>query len=257
MTSRLDLNEKNILVTGACGGIGSSLCTFLVSHGATVYACDINEQQLEELAAKNPAQIVPVVADITNLTDMKAKLSTIDLHAVVANAGMARGLSLESMSDEDWYYDTSLNINGTYHTVEATLNAIKKNHGGYVIIGSVNSFQYLGHPAYSAAKAALESYTRSLATEYGKYGIRANMICPGTVKTQAWAARAAKDPQVFEKLKKWYPLGRFLEPEDISAAVAFLLSGFGQNISGAIIPVDAGLSAGNRILASQLTLQDI
>lgn len=257
MTTNLNLSAKNILVTGASGGIGSNLCTYMVSQGATVYACDIDKEKLDEISEINPEKIIPIEADITNLANMKAKLSNIDLHAVIANAGMARGLSLESITDEDWYYDTSLNINGTYHTVEATLGAIKKNKGCYLMIGSVNSFQYLGHPAYSAAKAALESYTRSMATEYGKFGIRSNMICPGTVKTQAWAARALKDPQVFEKLKKWYPLGRFLEPEDISAAAAFLLCDISKNISGAIIPIDAGLSAGNRILANQLTLQDI
>ena len=93
--------------------------------------------------------------------------------------------------------------------------------------------------------------------ELGKFGIRANIVCPGTVKTQAWQARAEKNPKVFEQLKKWYPLGDFATPDDIADAVLFLASDAARVITGVVLPVDGGLMAGNRVLAAELTQEDI
>jgi len=125
-----------------------------------------------------------------------------------------------------------------------------------VLIGSVNALTTLGHPAYSAAKAALVSYTRSLAMELGAYGIRANIVLPGTVKTPAWQARADKNPQVFEQLKKWYPLGDFATPDDVADAVLFLASPAARVITGVALPVDAGLMAGILPMAREITVED-
>ena len=82
----------------------------------------------------------------------------------------------------------------------------------------------LGNPAYSAAKAGLLSLTRSLAVEYGPKGIRTNMVSPGTVETdiENWRIRRRKNPQIFDQLARWYPVGRVGQPEDIAAAVAFV-----------------------------------
>ena len=128
--------------------------------------------------------------------------------------------------------------------------------GSLVLIGSVNGMQALGHPAYSAAKAGLISYTKALAMEFGPFGIRANIVCPGTVKTPAWQARVDKNPQVLENLKKWYPLGDFATPDDVADAVLFLASSRARLITGVALPVDGGLSAGNRVLAHELTLEE-
>ena len=120
-----------------------------------------------------------------------------------------------------WQRDVNLNLNGTFYTVEAVrASMIERQQGVLVLIGSVNGMASLGHPAYSAAKAGLISYTKALALELGKYGIRANIVCPGTVKTKAWQARVDKNPQVFENLKKYYPLRDFATPDDIADAVS-------------------------------------
>jgi NAD(P)-dependent dehydrogenase (short-subunit alcohol dehydrogenase family) len=141
--------------------------------------------------------------------------------------------------------------------VEAVRGHMMAGSGGAIVnIGSVNGLSALGHPAYSAAKAGLENYTKALATEFGHHNIRANLVCPGTVRTPAWEARVRKNPQVFERLRKWYPLGRVAEPIDVARAVAFLASDAAGFINGTTLVVDGGLTAGNSVLASELTLED-
>jgi NAD(P)-dependent dehydrogenase (short-subunit alcohol dehydrogenase family) len=128
--------------------------------------------------------------------------------------------------------------------------------GSIVNIGSVNGLGALGDPAYSAAKAGMISLTRSLALEYGRFGVRANIVLPGTVRTPLWERRAKKDPKVLARLARWYPLGRIVEPEDVARAVGFLASDAASAITGAALPVDCGLSAGNIVMARELTLED-
>ncbi len=134
---------------------------------------------------------------------------------------------------------------------------MKSRRAGVIVnIGSVNGLAALGDPAYSAAKAGMIAMTRSLAQEYGRYGVRVNIVLPGTVRTPIWDERAKKDPQVLRTLERWYPLGRIVEPRDIVNAVAFLASDLAAAITGAALPVDCGLTAGNIVMARELTLED-
>lgn len=100
------------------------------------------------------------------------------------------------------------------------------------------------------------SLKRSLAQEYGRYGIRCNIVLPGAVRTPIWDERRAKDPNVLEVLERWYPLGRMVEPDEVARVIAFLASDAASAITGAAIPVDCGLTAGNIVMARELTLED-
>lgn len=255
---------RNILITGACGGIGRALCQAFVNAGDYVFAQDREAAQLADLVAHLGAdKCSAVAADITDANQLKQALSSVvathgEVHVLVANAGAAQALTLQSTTEESWKLDMDLNLNGTFHTVEAVRPAMQNaGKGNIVIIGSVNGMTSFGHPAYSVAKAGLISYTKALAMEFGKFGIRANMVCPGTVKTQAWQARVDKNPQVFEDLKKWYPLRDFATPEDIADAVLFLASDAARVITGVVLPVDGGLMAGNQVFARELTQEEI
>jgi NAD(P)-dependent dehydrogenase (short-subunit alcohol dehydrogenase family) len=256
--------KRNVLITGACGGIGRALCMAFVNAGDHVFAQDREAEQLKELVAQLGAEhCTAVVADLTDSAELKLSLAQVtkkfgDVHVLVANAGAAQALTLQSTTEESWKQDMDLNLNGTFHSVEAVRPAMQAaGKGNIVIIGSVNGMTSFGHPAYSVAKAGLISYTKALAMEFGKFGIRANMVCPGTVKTQAWQARVDKNPQVFEDLKKWYPLRDFATPEDIADAVLFLASYAARVITGVVLPVDGGLMAGNQVFARELTQEDI
>ena len=256
--------NRVVLVTGACGGIGSVLCKRFVVQGDTVLALDIDASALERLSKQlGETQVTPLVADLGDAAAVQqavaaavAKRGPVDV--LVANAGAAEGLTLATTDAASWQRDIHLNLNGTYHTVEAVrASMIERQQGALVLIGSVNGMAALGHPAYSAAKAGLISYTKALALELGRHGIRANIVCPGTVKTQAWQARVDKNPQVFEDLKKWYPLRDFATPDDIADAVLFLASPMARVITGVALPVDGGLMAGNRLMAQELTLESL
>ncbi|HEX2243270.1 MAG TPA: SDR family oxidoreductase, partial [Gammaproteobacteria bacterium] len=128
-----------------------------------------------------------------------------------------------------------------------------KNRSGVILnISTVNALAYYGNEAYSAAKAGVLSLTRSLAVRYGPFGVRANAIAPGTLRTSAWKERRQRDPDVFERLAKWYPLGRVGEPEDVAGAALFLASDEAAWISGAMLPVDGGLTVGNLQMAREI-----
>jgi NAD(P)-dependent dehydrogenase (short-subunit alcohol dehydrogenase family) len=256
--------KRVVLVTGACGGIGSVLTKRFVEAGDHVLALDRKAEPLAALAGDlGAAQVTPLAVDTGEASAVRdavarATAATGPVDVVVANAGSATGLTLAKTDAEIWQRDVHANLNGTYHTVEAVrASMIERQHGAIVLIGSVNGMAMLGHPAYSAAKAGLISYTKALAVELGRYGIRANIVCPGTVKTPAWQARVDKNPQVFENLKKWYPLGDFATPDDIANAVLFLASPLARVITGVALPVDGGLMAGNRLMAEELTLESL
>ncbi|PMS37410.1 NADP-dependent 3-hydroxy acid dehydrogenase YdfG [Trinickia symbiotica] len=254
--------NRVVLVTGACGGIGSALCRRFVEAGDHVLALDIDAGTLSALAGELGAdRMSPVAVDLGEAAAVKSAVAqavaaTGPVDVLVANAGGAISGSLASTDPASWQRDVHLNLNGTYHTVEAVrASMIERRRGAIVLIGSVNGMTALGHPAYSAAKAGLISYTKALAMELGRHGIRANIVCPGTVKTPAWQARVDKNPQVFEALKKWYPLGDFATPDDVADAVMFLASPMARVITGVALPVDGGLMAGNRLMAEELTLE--
>jgi NAD(P)-dependent dehydrogenase (short-subunit alcohol dehydrogenase family) len=103
---------------------------------------------------------------------------------------------------------------------------------------------FYSHPTYSAAKAAVFSLTQTMAALLGADGIRVNAVAPGTIRTAAWDHRLAEDPEVFEELARYVPLGRVGTPEHVADAVAFLASPAASHITGVILPVDGGLTTG-------------
>ncbi len=259
--SGFQFEQQVALITGAAGGVGRALCEFFCQSGATVIALDCDQAAVDALADSLGPACVPLVADVTNLASLQTALDSVTaktgaVSLLVNNAGAAAATALSNMTAEAWRHDIDLNLTGAFHCVEAVkAGMFAAGTGNIINIGTVNALQALGHPAYSAAKAGLISYTKSMATEYGPKGIRVNMINPGTVKTDAWKARVAAKPDIFDNLKKWYPLRNFAEPVDIANAVGFLASPLARVITGAIIPVDGGLTAGNPVLAAELTLE--
>ena len=147
-------------------------------------------------------------------------LGPIDI--LVNNAGGSAHRTLARTDPAGWRQNIEGNLDNAYYCAHAVIPGMLAKRSGVIInIGSVNGLSALGDPAYSAAKAAMISLTRSLAQEYGPYGVRANIVLPGTVRTPLWEKRAAKDPQVLETLRRWYPLGRVVEPVDIAQSRRF------------------------------------
>ena len=254
---------KVVAITGAAGGIGQSLCRYFGAQGAAIAAIDISpgvEALAGELAASG-IKSAHAKADIGERKAVDEAFSRLasqlgDIDILVNNAGFSAHPTFARTDPESWRHEVNGNLNGAYYCAHAVIPAMKAKGGNIVAIGSVNGLSALGDPAYSAAKAGLISLTRSLAQEYGRFNIRSNIVLPGTVRTPLWEQRAAKDPKVLETLRRWYPLGRIVDPEDVTAAVGFLASDAARAITGAALPVDCGLSAGNIVMARELTLEE-
>jgi NAD(P)-dependent dehydrogenase (short-subunit alcohol dehydrogenase family) len=255
---------KVVAITGAAGGIGQSLCRYFLDAGAKIAAVD-KSPKIEQLAAelKAPAGMLKhAVADIGDATQVAQIFATLTkvlgpIDVLVNNAGGSDHATLAKTDPAGWQQEINTNLNSAYSCAHAVIPGMKAKGGGVIIaIGSVNGLSALGDAAYSAGKAGMISLTRSLAQEYGRYGIRANIILPGTVRTPLWRKRAAKDPKVLEVLKRWYPLGRIVEPEDVAQAVGFLASDAASAITGVALPVDCGLTSGNIVMTRELTLED-
>ncbi len=257
-------DKKIVAITGAAGGIGQELCRHFGREGATIFAIDkkdtVNTFAIE-LAAEG-ITVHPLTCDISDavaVTNSFCKLMKDfgDVDILVNNAGFSEHPTIEKTTPRDWAFDINGNLNGAYNCVHTVLPGMKKKgKAAIVTVGSVNGLSALGDPAYSAAKAALISMTKAIAMENGRYGIRANIVLPGTVRTPIWNARAAKNPEVLKTLTRWYPLARIAEPSDIANAVAFLASDAASAITGVELLVDCGLTAGNIVMSRELTLEN-
>jgi NAD(P)-dependent dehydrogenase (short-subunit alcohol dehydrogenase family) len=257
--------DKVVAITGAAGGIGQSLCRYFIDEGAKVVAID-KKASVESLASDlkvAPGSFSGTVADISEPAEVDRAFASLagalgPVDVLINNAGGSSHRTFARTDPAGWQHDINGNLNSAYYCARAVIPGMLAKRAGVIIaIGSVNGLSALGDPAYSAAKAAMILLTRSLAQEYGPFGIRANIVLPGTVRTPLWQQRAGKDPKVLETLRRWYPLGRIVEPVDIARAVGFLASDAASAITGVALPVDCGLTSGNIIMRSELTLEDL
>ncbi|TCM58127.1 NAD(P)-dependent dehydrogenase (short-subunit alcohol dehydrogenase family) [Rhizobium sp. PP-F2F-G48] len=250
------------VVTGAAGDIGRAIAARLSDSHDIVALVDIDAAALE-LAARelgSSERFISVVCDITDEASISAMAEVAAglgrVRTLVNNAGAARAVSLHDTDGAIWRADAALNLEAPFLVFRALETALKEAQGAVVNIASVNGLAVFGHPAYSAAKAGLIHLTQSIAVEYGKFGIRANAVAPGTVRTQAWEARASANPQVFEDVKRWYALRRIATAEDVANAVFFLASEQARAITGVCLAVDCGLTAGQAELARTFSQSD-
>jgi NAD(P)-dependent dehydrogenase (short-subunit alcohol dehydrogenase family) len=256
---------KVVAITGAAGGIGRSLCRLFLDEGAKIAAID-KKAGLEGLAAELKADakcFAHAVADVSDPAEVDRAFASLTsalgaIEILVNNAGGSDHSTFTRTDPAGWRSEIERNVNSAYYCAHAVIPGMQAKRSGVIVgVGSVNGLSALGDPAYSAGKAAMISLTRSLAQEYGRCGIRANIVLPGTVRTPLWQRRAAKDPKVLETLTRWYPLGRIVEPVDVARAVAFLASDAASAITGVTLPVDCGLTSGNIVMARELTLEDL
>lgn len=237
-----------VLITGGAGGIGSVTAARFGSAGDRVAVADRDGAAARRVAASVPGA-AGVELDVTDEESIATALQRIrdelgPVGVLVNNAAVATDTPFEDLSRAAWQADIDVSLTGAFLMCQAVLPDLARG-GAIVNVASVNGVGYYGNEAYSAAKAGLISLTRSLAVRYGPDGIRCNAVLPGTVRTPIWDRRLADDPHVMDNLTRWYPLGRVGRPEDVAAAVTFLASDEASWITGASLPVDGGLLAGN------------
>ena len=254
-------NGKIVAITGAAGGIGQSLCRYFASEGALISAID-KSPALADFArelAKKGVVIRHAIADVSDPEAIKKAFADFEATDIlINNAGYSEHPTFAKTDPAAWSSDINGNLNSAYYCAHAVIPVMKAKGGGSIVsVGSVNGIGGYGDPAYSAAKAGMISLTRSLAMEYGRYNIRVNIVMPGTVRTPLWERKAGADATTLEQLRKWYPLGRIVEPLDVARAVGFLASDLAAAITGTSLVVDCGLTAGNIVMTRELTVQDI
>jgi NAD(P)-dependent dehydrogenase (short-subunit alcohol dehydrogenase family) len=255
------LAGKTALVTGGGSGIGQAIAERFAAEGAQVTVAGRTRASVAETVAHITGQggaAVPAGADVTDAAAVQAMVAdaldamgAIDI--LVNNAGKAIGDGILETDVETWDLDLAVVLRSVFLCTKAVLpGMIDRRQGAIVNISSVNGLTGLGEEGYSAAKAGMINLTQNVAIRYGPSGIRANCICPATIRTPIWHDVLERDPDVLERLAAWYPLGRIGEPDDVANAALFLASDEASWVTGATLTVDGGLMAGSYRMARDL-----
>lgn len=252
---------KVALVTGGGSGIGRAISRLFAFQGAEVVVADlIGERALETVEQINTAggTALAVEADVTQADAvtvmMRQALTTFGrVDTLVNNAGASAGDDILEMEEQTWDFNLDTVLRSVFLCSKAALpGMIDRGSGSVVNISSVNGLAAFGEEGYSAGKAGIINLTKNMAVKYGRFGVRANCICPATIRTPIFAAELERDPHFFERLSSWYPLGRIGEPEDVARAALFLASDDASWITGTTLLVDGGLLAGSYRMTREL-----
>ncbi|KAA3448533.1 SDR family oxidoreductase [Mesorhizobium sp. SARCC-RB16n] len=245
MVSRAEFEGRTIVVTGAGGGLGSAIVALLAGRGARVVGCDQSEEALASphLASRHVFDLLDRASVEAAIAAVLEKDGVPDI--LINNAGWTRAETLDALTADRIEHELGLNLTGVMIFADPIAKAMAaRGSGSIVFISSVNAIAHFGNPAYAAAKAGINAYAKSIAVELGRSGVRANVVCPGSIRTAAWDHRLAKNPDIIGKLRRLYPLGRIVNASEVAEAVAFLASDRASGVTGVVMPVDAGLTAG-------------
>tara|TARA_A100000164_G_scaffold337197_1_gene330580 strand:+ start:192 stop:929 length:738 start_codon:yes stop_codon:yes gene_type:complete len=241
----IDLKEKNIIVTGASGGIGKSIIKKLSEAGANILASGTREEKLTKL--KNQFQNIKILKfDISERDKIEDFIenATKDLggrlDCVVNNAGITQDNLAIRMTVEEWQKVIDINLTSTFLMSKFAIKKMLKNKSGKIvnITSVVGHTGNLGQANYTASKAGIIAMSKSLAIEYAKKNINVNCISPGFIKT---AMTDKIDEKFKEVIISKIPSGRLGEADDIANAVLFLSSNQSSYVNGETLHVNGGM----------------
>ena len=245
-----DLTGMTALVTGASGGIGSSIARALASQGARLALSGSNSAKLrafrEELNADYGHDHVEITCDLSNTTQVEELIpATIDtlgkIDILVNNAGITRDNLMMRMKDDEWEQVIKINLESTFRLMRAATKPMMKARFGRIITitSVVGATGNPGQVNYAAAKAGLVGMSKALGQEVASRGITVNCVAPGFIRTAM--TEVLPDAQK-EALNARIPMGRMGEGEDIGAAVSFLASREAGYITGQTLHVNGGMA---------------
>ena len=240
-----DINKKNIIVTGATGGIGNSIIKKLSETGANIIASGTKVHKLEELKKRfNNLKILPFDISqndkVENFIEQASEELGGNLYCIINNAGVTNDNLAIRMSLNEWKNVIDLNLTSTFLMCKYAIKKMLKNKKGKIvnITSVVGHTGNIGQSNYTASKAGLIAMSKSLALEYAKKNININCISPGFIKT---AMTEKIDEKFKETIVSKIPSARLGEPDDIANAVLFLASSDADYINGETLHVNGGM----------------
>jgi len=247
------VTQKTAIVTGAARGIGAATAVRLASDGMAVAVLDLNEADcaatVKEIENAGGTALA-VGADVTKTDQVQAAVDRVAAElgeptVLVNNAGIIRDNLLFKMTDEDWDAVLSVHLRGAFLMTRAVQKYMTEHRWGRIVsLSSSSALGNRGQVNYSAAKAGLQGFTKTLAKELGKFGVTANSVAPGFIVTDMTAATAARIGMSFEDFQKaaatQIPVARVGRPADVANVISFLVSEGAGFVSGQVIYVAGG-----------------
>jgi 3-oxoacyl-[acyl-carrier protein] reductase len=248
------LDSHIAAVTGAGSGIGRAIALGYAREGARVVALDVNADAASETAQQilNAGGKAHTFAlDVTDRDACRVMATKVagevgNISVLVNNAGINRRNAFTAEASaviKDWEDIMAINLNGVFNVTHAFLEQLRATKGRIVNIGSIQSFVHVrtpNSPAYTTSKHGVLGFTRALAAELGKDGVRVNAIGPGLIETPLNASVRANNPELIRIFLDHTPLGRAGKPEDIVGPALFLASDLSAYVTGSIVMADGG-----------------
>ncbi len=237
------------VVTGAARGIGQAIATRIATDGGTLVVADLDGDAAAQTAAELGGGAIGIPTDVTDRSSVQAMVDQVlDRHGridvLINDAGWDKGEPFVETDPDDWAKAIQVNLVGVLNTCHRVLpHMMDQGHGRVVNIGSdAGRVGSSGEAAYSAAKGGVIAFTKTIAREMARYGVRANCVSPGPTDTALFDAVVQGNPKLREALTKAIPLRRLAQPSDIANAVAFLASEEAAYITGQTLSVSGGLT---------------
>jgi meso-butanediol dehydrogenase/(S,S)-butanediol dehydrogenase/diacetyl reductase len=241
---------KTVIVTGASSGIGAATAQRFSAEGANVVLA-ARSDRLAGVAGALPAErTLAVTTDIGVRAEVDALIAAAvsrfgAIDVLVNNAGVAVGGALADVTDEAWDEVMRVNVSGVFYAARAAMPHLSAAGGSMINVSSVSGLGGdWGMSPYNASKGAVSNFTRALALDASRTGVRVNAVAPSLTRSEMAAGVIANDA-LRAKFMERIPLGRVCEPEEVAAVIAFLASEDAGFVNGAVVPVDGGVGASN------------
>ncbi len=244
---------RTALVTGGARGIGRATVERLATEGASVVFCDIDGDVGERAASEIGGSVRFYVCDIGVEDEVAALVERCSAElgpatVLINNAGVNANFDSTTMTSDEWDRFFAIDLKAAWLTAKYTVPAMRQAGGGAIVnVSSMHGFVSLpGFFPYGAAKAGLVGLTRNMALDYGPSGVRANVVCPGFIRTRLVQDSIDRNPDpaaAEQAMLAGVALGRIADAAEVAAVIAFLASDDASYITGASLMVDGGLTA--------------